>query len=241
MLLLTLLLLPACYNAMTTVLLSSGESTCVNLEAAQDTVLRVDYEAPDLPNDDNDDYAPAYIKIHVSAADGRVMDTKHHAAPVRSHLKPTKELLRQPKGSVRHTMEVDGIATLCIMAPTIHERNRRQKQHERFYRFGFRVLTTEEDYAASADAAAAAAAPKADVDSNLGYMEKEIARIERAMKNLLREADFAKDRDAAMHQQFLAMHSTTFYWPVMHCCVLLVTGFTQASHIVRFFQSRRII
>ena len=181
---------------MTTVLLPSGESACVDLEAAQDTILRVDYDAPDLPLDPNDpDYAPAYIKIHVSAAERRVMDTKHHAAPVRTHLRPTKELLRKPKGTVRHTMEVDGIATLCISAPTTHKRNKRQ---ERFYRFGFRVKTIEEDLSsASADAAA----PKADVDSHLGYMEKEIARIERAMKNMLREADFAKDRDAAMHKQ----------------------------------------
>jgi hypothetical protein len=81
----------------------------------------------------------------------------------------------------------------------------------------------------------------ADINDHLSYMEREMDRIDRTMKTITRQADFAKDKDAAMHQQFLQMHSTTMYWPIVQLCVLLVTGYTQASHIVHFFKTRRII
>jgi hypothetical protein len=81
----------------------------------------------------------------------------------------------------------------------------------------------------------------ADINDHLSYMEREMDRIDRTMKTITRQADFAKDKDASMHQQFLQMHSTTMYWPIVQLCVLLVTGYTQASHIVHFFKTRRII
>lgn len=72
-------------------------------------------------------------------------------------------------------------------------------------------------------------------------MEMEMKRIQTAIKGILRQADFAKERDAVFHQQTAAMHSATIFWPIVQSCVLIMTGFTQASHIVRFFKSRRII
>jgi hypothetical protein len=220
---------------MPSVLLKSGDSHCVDFEAAQDTVLRIDYEAPDIPLDQNDpDYTPSFISVSMTASSNRIMDTQHHEAPVRQHLKPTKVLLRDVKGTVEHKMELHGTATLCLLAPHMHERNKRYAG--RSYRLGFRVLAAEEILNA-----AAASGDKPDVDLHLSHMEKEMERIEQSMKSMIKEANFAKDRDTAMHKQFLEMHSTTMYWPIVQVCVLLITGFTQASHIVRFFQSRRII
>jgi hypothetical protein len=39
----------------------------------------------------------------------------------------------------------------------------------------------------------------------------------------------------------LAMHSSMSIWPMVQAFVLIVTGIAQASHIVNFFKSRRII
>jgi hypothetical protein len=36
------------------------------------------------------------------------------------------------------------------------------------------------------------------------------------------------------------MNRASQYWPIIHLVVLLVTGFTQANHIIRFFKSRHI-
>lgn len=169
------------------------------------------------------------------------MDTKHHEAPARERLEPTNQVLNQRKGTIRHRMEMDGIAKLCIKAPPKfhpHHHHDRAPHHPSYYRFGLRIHTPDEEAMFFEEDVSS---EPVNVDKHLTNMEKEMERIERAMKNVLSEADFAKDRDATMHKQFLQMHSTTFYWPVVQVCVLLVTGFTQASHIVQFFKSRRII
>ena len=57
----------------------------------------------------------------------------------------------------------------------------------------------------------------------------------------LSEADFAKERDSVYHTKTDAMNKATTFWPIMHVCILLATGFTQANHIVQFFKKRRII
>lgn len=124
-------------------------------------------------------------------------------------------------------MELNGIANICIQAP-------RHKQHNSeprdIFRYALQILHPQE-----------VPSKPADVNSHLSYIEQEMSRIESGMQTIQRQADYAKNRDTDMHRQFAAMHSTTFYWPVVQVVVLLVTGFTQASHIVHFFKTRRIL
>ena len=212
----------------------------------------------DLQLDENAfDFAPSIISIQVTTANNRVMDTKHHHAPIRDRLKKTQEQIQHSTtGTIRHTMEVDGMASLCIAAPILSKQQLQRHARraggggagEPLYRFGIRVMTEEEepkggDDDTSQEQLQQGAEPEATTKINvhLSNMETEMQRILVSLKTVLREADFAKDRDAAMHKQFLQMHSTTFYWPIVQVCVLLVTGFTQASHIVQFFKTRRII
>ena len=72
-------------------------------------------------------------------------------------------------------------------------------------------------------------------------LEEELRLSMRTMKAIQAEADYSKDRDALFHKQTLDMYKASMYWPIVHVCVLLLTGFTQATHIVRFFKSRRIV
>ena len=102
-------------------------------------------------------------------------------------------------------------------------------------RFGLRVVKTDNDPSSLEKGSGT------DLDGHLSHMELEMKRIQIGMKRILAEADFAKDRDSAFHKQTQDMHAATIFWPIVQMCVLLMTGFTQASHIVRFFQSRRII
>jgi hypothetical protein len=78
-------------------------------------------------------------------------------------------------------------------------------------------------------------------DYHLGHLEKELFRIQNMMYFILREANFAQQRDTIFHQQTDAMHSATIFWPILQVCILLATGFTQANHIVHFFKKRRLI
>jgi hypothetical protein len=81
----------------------------------------------------------------------------------------------------------------------------------------------------------------ANVASHLSSMMMELQRVSHSIRSVLSEADFAKERDSIFHRQTQAMDQATIFWPIVQVCVLLMTGFAQASHIVRFFKSRRIL
>jgi hypothetical protein len=78
-------------------------------------------------------------------------------------------------------------------------------------------------------------------DHHLSHLETEMRRIEHLIHTMLAEADLSKDRDSIYHKRTDARHQATIYWPIMHVGILLITGFAQANHIVRFFKKRRII
>jgi emp24/gp25L/p24 family/GOLD len=79
------------------------------------------------------------------------------------------------------------------------------------------------------------------VDAHLSHMEVELQRMRTAMRAVLSEADFAKDRDSLYHQEARDLDQATIFWPIVQVCVLVMTGVAQVSHIVNFFKSRRII
>ena len=189
----------------------------------------------DAPLDKTDpEYSPTFIALTVDPAD-RVTDTKLHPSPVRNRLHPQNVVVEKPEGKFKHTMEVDGNAEICIRASAASS--------AKPMRFGLRVVE-EDDYSdllMDQKDEAGKEEDKAKVSAHLSHMEMEIRRIQSGMVRILGEADFAKERDSMFHRQTQSMHSATIFWPIVQVCVLIMTGFTQASHIVRFFQSRRII
>lgn len=165
-----------------------------------------------------------YISVSMKPSK-RVFDLKHHESPVATRLKPTTQRLEQEKGVIRHRVEVDGTANICIRASGASSIEP--------MRFSLQLSkkTGEE----------ASLLTKKEADDHLSNMATELERIEQAIEKILREADFAKDNDEVFHSQTEAMHKAAMFWPIVQVCVLIMTGFTQASHIVRFFKSRRII
>ena len=140
---------------------------------------------------------------------------------------PTNKELDSLSGSLIHKVVEDGEVTICIRASAAGL--------EHPMRFGLRVEEADDEEGKKEDETGLG------VDYHLSFMEKELNRIEGAMHHILAEADFAKERDSIFHKQTNDMHSASLFWPIVQVCVLLITGFTQASHIVRFFKSRRII
>jgi len=214
-------------NGLPTVLIQSGKSKCFSVEAPVDTIIRVIYSAPDIILDKKDeDYARTHLTINVRPAN-RVTDTKLHSAPILDRLHPKSLVLTKREGTLEHRFEVDGQADVCIRNQGAGSENP--------MRFGLRIVKTDHDVITPI------AGTGSDLDGHLSHMEMEMKRIESGMKRVLSEADFSKERDALFHKQTLSMHSATLFWPIVQVFVLLATGFAQASHIVRFFQSRRII
>lgn len=80
-----------------------------------------------------------------------------------------------------------------------------------------------------------------DMNHHWTHMEEEIRHLLGSMKNIQKSADYSKNRESAFHEQTIAMHSASMWWPIVHVSVLIITGFTQATHIVRFFKSKRLV
>ena len=181
------------------------------------------------------DFSPSYINVSVKPSN-RVIETKHHEAPVRSHLRPTEQKLDSKTGQVRHKFEVDGEARICFLAPDSGQQNK-QTNKKRAFMFKYHVRVLD-----GLDGDVEEESPeKADIDGHLSHMEKELDRVQRGMQTIIREAEFSKEREALFHKQTESMHKAAMFWPIVQVCVLIMTGFTQASHIVQFFKRRRII
>jgi hypothetical protein len=166
-------------------------------------------------------YGPTYITVTERPA-AKVHDDKSRKPKHKKRAPPTTKTITEKEGTITHKVIEDGEINICIRSSSASKDNP--------LRFGLRIEEEELDEEKGAN-----------VGDHLSFMEDEMLRIEGAMHKILREADFAKERDAAFHEQTDAMNSATVFWPVLQVCILLATGFTQANHIVRFFKQRRII
>lgn len=191
------------------------------------------YQKDTILDTKDPDYTPSFITLNEKPAD-RVSTDKHHL-PELDGLHPKNELIESAKGKLEHTMELDGKVDICFGTA--------EGSKVRHLRFGVRVIEkTDFDpdvYKESKEDQKEA--DKVKVSSHLSHMEMELHRVQMGMDKVFSEADFAKERDSLFHKNTQSMHAATIYWPILQVCVLIMTGFTQATHIVRFFKSRRII
>jgi hypothetical protein len=72
-------------------------------------------------------------------------------------------------------------------------------------------------------------------------LEKILSHMIRETNFLMSAADMIKMDEVAFHKKSNEMNAASMWWPILHVCVLLVTGFTQANHVAKFFKSRHII
>lgn len=155
---------------------------------------------------------------------------KHfHVGKVHHHGKPTSVELTEKKGSVMHTTQTSGDVQVCVKASAATSQTPML--------FGIRVEKEDEVHAHEDLSKAVNLNP---TDHHLTHMEVEMKHLVVSMKNILSEADFSKDREMAFHEKTMSMHAASMWWPIVQLSVLLLTGFTQVNHMVRFFQQRRI-
>lgn len=81
---------------------------------------------------------------------------------------------------------------------------------------------------------------RAQAERNMNRMEAEVHGLTRKVEQILNQADFTQDVMSSFHDQSLAMNKASQWWPMLQVAMLLVTGFTQAHHVVRFFKSHHI-
>lgn len=78
------------------------------------------------------------------------------------------------------------------------------------------------------------------VKTQMSRLERDLGTLNSRVKAILNNADFNKDQEVAFHEQSVAMSRAATYWPIIQLVVVLITGFTQANHIVRYMKSRHI-
>ena len=195
-------------------------------------------------------YAPSYITLLEKPIETIEEQRLEHAtddeslAQRRAQLKdrikhkpkPVSQEITQNTGSFLHRIhDEDAIVDMCIRASKASEPNPML--------FHLRLEELEEDALDEfqQEKADQLKTPLMGVEHHWSFMETQLDRIEHEMHTIIKEADFFRERDALYHQQTDDLHKATLFWPILHCCILLVTGFTQANHIISFFKRRRII
>uniref|UniRef100_A0A7S1D5G2 GOLD domain-containing protein n=1 Tax=Cyclophora tenuis TaxID=216820 RepID=A0A7S1D5G2_CYCTE len=212
-------------------LVKSSKNKCVSVTAPMGTKLAVEYHAPDIfadgrhPTD-----SPTLLTISIKVMESGDAQWKSQIKNrlQMSKVAPQSHRLDTPRGTVEYDVPANGDVSVCIRAAGASTK--------RPMRFGLRIdkrdeMEAHEDKGEARDA----------VDNHLTHMEMEMRHLKLSMKNIIAEADFSKERETNFHHQTLSMHSASMWWPIVQLCVLLLTGFTQANHVVRFLKTKRLI
>ena len=203
-------------------------------------------------NTDARNYAPTYITLLEKGIETleeqrlENADIESHAAMearramladrIAKKAKPVSQEITVQSGSFLHTIHSeDATVDVCIRAS--------KATPEKPMLFHVRLEELEEDVldAFQQEKADQMKPPLLGAEHHWSFMETQLDRIEHEMHTIIKEADFFRERDALYHQQTDDLHKATLFWPMLHCCILILTGFTQANHIISFFKQRRII
>lgn len=231
-------------------IVTSGKPRCYSIEVPKETTVKIHYEAPDIDtNTDATAYAPTYITLSEKGIETleeqRMAEHDNANANANAHehanadtpasharktgTKPVSQELTARSGSFLHTIrDRDAVVDACIRASGATPRAPML--------FHVRVEELEEDVPPETEARVGV-----NAEHHWSFLETQLDRIEHEMHTVLREADFFRERDALYHQQTDDLHKATLFWPMLHCCILVLTGVTQANHIVSFFKQRRIV
>uniref|UniRef100_A0A7S2EHI0 GOLD domain-containing protein n=1 Tax=Trieres chinensis TaxID=1514140 RepID=A0A7S2EHI0_TRICV len=212
--------IPQPCGALPQFIVTSGRPKCVTVTVPDQTDLRVEYEAPDL----DPGKGPVWITISTSQKMDRLRDKiAAHRHQTHKTQSPLSEEIKEKRGSIKHTVEADGEVSICVRASIASGSNP--------MRFGISCSTTH----------SSSEVVKEKEDKHLNHLEVQMVRLKNEMSVILREADFAKEREMVFHGQSISMNAASMWWPIIQLSVLLLTGFTQAMHMIGFFKSRHII
>lgn len=78
------------------------------------------------------------------------------------------------------------------------------------------------------------------VKEETSRITSELMRMHRRAKSIGGDARYSKDREEAFHNLSVSLNKAVARWPVFRMLVVLVGGYFQVSHVVRFMKSRHI-
>mmetsp|Transcript_23283 Transcript_23283/g.49155 ORF Transcript_23283/g.49155 Transcript_23283/m.49155 type:complete len:268 (+) Transcript_23283:189-992(+) len=240
------------------ILLMNAQAKCMSVESPADSLLTIEYEAPDLimPADldkneggeaDPRQFRRFRTTITVSQSGGR---ENHHGRNVPNRRNQQDKIVKDletKKGQIEYITKQDGSVSICVqsltasaVSPTpISLRVSESPAGEDSVSETAPEKTTGEGAAAAA-AASLDSESQQKAKAHFTQMEKTLSGLISKTEMILRQADYAKELEVEFHEQSIAMNKASQWWPIVQLCVLLVTGFTQANHMVQFFRKHHI-
>ena len=148
-----------------------------------------------------------------------------------------REELTERKGVIEFfTGDVDGLVDICVQSLSATQFSP--------VRFSLNVTIAQADEQKTErkmeDLQASDVLDTNMVKAQMTRLDRDMQTLNTRIQSLLSNADFNKDQEMAFHDQSIAMNRAATYWPMIQVVVLLVTGFTQANHIVRFMKGHHI-
>lgn len=237
------------------ILLMNAQAKCMSVEVPADSLLTIDYEAPDLvlpadmKEEDGKPVDPRSFRrfrttITVSQSGGRENHHGRHAQNrndrrAQQQDKVTKDL-EAKTGSVEYVTKYDGAVNICVQSLTASSISPTP--------ISLRVSESPSGEESVGEAPPEKKASGEELDSesqrnakeHFSQMEKTLSGLISKTDMILRQADYAKELEVEFHEQSIAMNRASQWWPIVQLCVLLVTGFTQANHMVQFFRKHHI-
>mmetsp|Transcript_7434 Transcript_7434/g.18226 ORF Transcript_7434/g.18226 Transcript_7434/m.18226 type:complete len:277 (+) Transcript_7434:258-1088(+) len=242
--------------------MTSPDPKCVSVEVPSETIVRIRYEAPDsdvrkgVDRKDGVVVRPSFITVMerpVETLEERRLEKATDAASLekrrailnnlsqrdRNGIKPVSHAVTERVGSFSYESHAsDCVLQICVRDKDVSENSPKS--------FHLRVEEQDEenenlDAFEKEERDLKNRIPLKSAEHHWTFLEAQLDRIEHEIHTILREADFFRERDALYHQQADDLNKATVFWPMLHVCILLVTGFTQANHIISFFKQHRII
>lgn len=154
-----------------------------------------------------------------------------------------REELTQRQGTIEFlTGEDDGTVDICVQS-IVANRNSPSRISLQVTMASAAKESSEDETSKDTATAAAAAGNTLDHDvakQEMSRLERDVQTLSNRVRAILNNADFNKDQEVAFHDQSVAMHSAAMYWPIIQLIVIILTGFTQANHIVRYMKTHHI-
>jgi hypothetical protein len=224
----------------------------MSVEAPADAKLNIDYEAPDLilPDSKGPDGQPvdprSFRKYRTTITVEQDTERGYHHGrhdPRRPKDHNNGKMVRdldKKKGTIIYDSQYDGKISICVQSLTasaISPTPISLRVYERPNLEGFESV---------GPGAVAHSTVELDSESqrnakeHFSQMERTLSALISKTDMILRQADYAKELEVEFHDQTIAMNKASQWWPIVQLCVLLVTGFTQANHMISFFRKHHI-
>lgn len=194
----------------------------MHVEAPEGTLLTIHYEAPDHVGFKH--LKPTTITVTQHAPLRRVRDYLNPSSKPPPKPKPSINTITQHSGKILHRVEQDGQVSICLRSLTADATKSPQ-------RYGIHVTSGNDESHYQQEGA----------EHHLSKLQTHVMKLSDEMVSVLAEADMAKEREMVYHEQNESMHSGAMYWPMLHVCVLVLVGITQAAHMINFFKSKSLV